>query len=74
MFSTVRDIMSTMGGYLDYRGGYHNACWDIMSTVGRYNLLLFEYPHSTEHPSWYVAAPSLNLNHCVSNLLLIVDL
>ena len=26
------DIMSTLGGYLEYRGGYHEG--DILSTVG----------------------------------------
>ena len=26
--------MSTMGGYLEYRGGYHDKCGDILSTVG----------------------------------------
>ena len=35
MFSIVGDIMIYVG--------------DIMSTVGE-NLLLFEYPHGTEHP------------------------
>ena len=36
MFSTVGDIMSTMGDYLEHRG-------DIMSTVGGYHPLKFEY-------------------------------
>ena len=31
-------------------GGYHDAPGVIMSTVGE-NLLLFEYPDGTEHPS-----------------------
>ena len=26
--------MSTVGGYLEYRGGYHDKCGDILSTVG----------------------------------------
>ena len=25
--------MSTVGGYLEYRGGYHDKCGDILSTV-----------------------------------------
>ena len=35
VFSTVGDIMSTVGGYLEYRGGcslpwgYHDACGGI---------------------------------------------
>ena len=35
--STV-GVFSTMGGYhplkFEYRGGYHDTCGDIMSTVG----------------------------------------
>ena len=44
------------GDYLEYRGRYHDARRDIMSTVGavQYSggktLLLFEYSHGTEHP------------------------
>ena len=41
MFSTLEDIMSTVGGYYECSGGYHEytrGCsvhWeDIMSTVG----------------------------------------
>ena len=26
--------MSTLGGYLEYRGGYHDKCGDILSTMG----------------------------------------
>ena len=57
VFSTVGDIMSTVGGYLEYRGGC-SVPWgdimmhvgDIMSTVegvqyrGGKSQLLFEYP------------------------------
>ena len=28
------DIMSTVGGYLEYRGGYHDKCGDILSNLG----------------------------------------
>ena len=31
--STVGDILSTVGG-VQYRGGYHDKCGDILSTVG----------------------------------------
>ena len=34
VFSTVGDIMSTVGGYLEYRGGCSIPWGDIMSTVG----------------------------------------
>ena len=27
-------MCSTVGGYLEYRGGYHDKCGDILSTVG----------------------------------------
>ena len=56
VFSTVGDIMSTVGGYLEYRGGCSVPCadimmhvGDIMSTVGGvqyrggYHPLKFEY-------------------------------
>ena len=33
MFSTVGDIMSTAGGYVEYRGGHSGPWGDIMSTV-----------------------------------------
>ena len=39
VFSTVGDIVSTVGSYLEYRGGYHDACGDIMSTVGVFSTL-----------------------------------
>ena len=37
ILSTVVDILSTMGD-VQYHGGggYHDACWDIMSTMGGY--------------------------------------
>ena len=40
VFSTVGNIMSTVGGYLEYRGGcsvpwgYHDKCGDILSIRG----------------------------------------
>ena len=43
--STVGDIMSTVGGYLEYRGGvryrggYHDKCGDILSTVGVFSTV-----------------------------------
>ena len=46
------------GGYLEYRGSVQYR-GDIMSTMegvqyhGGKNLLLFEYPHGTEHPPRY---------------------
>ena len=43
------DILSAMRD-VQYRGGYHDTCGDIISTVGGYHLLLFEYLHGTEHP------------------------
>ena len=56
VFSTVGDIMSTVGGYLEYRGGCSVPWGDIMmhvgdimstvgvfSTVGGYHPLKFEY-------------------------------
>ena len=54
--------MINVGGYLEYRGGVqyregYSVRGDIMSTVvgvqycGGINLLLFEYPHCTEHPT-----------------------
>ena len=39
------DIMSTVGGYLEYhggvqyRGGYHDKCGDILSTVGVFSTV-----------------------------------
>ena len=33
VFSTVGDIMSTVGGYLEYRGGC-SVLWGIMINVG----------------------------------------
>ena len=55
ILSTVGDIMINVGDILSnvgdtqYRGGYHDAPGDFMSTVGLFNtvgenLLLFEYP------------------------------
>ena len=37
MFSTVGDIMSTVGGYLEYRGGCSVPWGDIMMHVGGYH-------------------------------------
>ena len=45
MLSTVREIMSIAGvilstvGDTQYRGGYHDACGDIMSTVGVFSIV-----------------------------------
>ena len=39
VFSTVGDIMSTVGRYLEYRGGYHDKCGDILSTVGVFSTM-----------------------------------
>ena len=36
VFSTVGDIMSTVGGYLEYRGGCSVPRGDIMINVGGY--------------------------------------
>ena len=36
------------GGYLEYPGGYSEPCGDSMSTVGDKSSL-FEYTHGTEH-------------------------
>ena len=66
VFSTVGDIMSTVENYLEYRGRYFvpwGISWctwgDIMSTVGRYNLLLFEYHHGTHDtpPTFIMISP-----------------
>ena len=59
MFSTVGDIMINVGDILStvgdthYRGGYHDARGGYHEYSGRKNLLLFEYPHGTEHPPRY---------------------
>ena len=48
-------IMSTVGGYHEHRGGYHEYRGGCSVPWGK-TLLLFEYPHGTEHPprySWY---------------------
>ena len=36
--STVEDILSTVRG-VQYRGGYHNKCGDILSTVGVFSTV-----------------------------------
>ena len=38
VFSTVGDIMSTVGGYLEYRGGCSVPWGDIMMHVGGYHV------------------------------------
>ena len=38
VFSTVGDIMSTVGG-VQYCGGYHDKCGDILSTVGVFSTV-----------------------------------
>ena len=37
VFSTVGDIMSTVGGYHEYRGGISWVPWGVFSTVGGYH-------------------------------------
>ena len=39
MFSTMGDIMSTVRGFLEYRGGYHDKCGDILSIVGMFSTV-----------------------------------
>ena len=65
--STMGDIMSTVGGYLEYRGGYHDACrGDIMSTMqgvqyrGGKGLLLFEYPTVLNTPTVLMISPHVS--------------
>ena len=51
VFSTVRDIMSTVGGYLEYRGGvqycgrYHDKCGGYLEYRGglQYRGGYYEY-------------------------------
>ena len=31
--------MSTVGRYLEYHGGYHDKCGDILSTVGVFSTV-----------------------------------
>ena len=64
LFSTVGDIMTTIGGYLEYHGGYHNARrGDIPCTVrGRGNLLLFKYPYGNEHPPRHDISPCIMIS------------
>ena len=45
-------ILSTVGD-TQYRGGYHDARGGYHEYRGEKDLLLFEYPRSTEHPPWY---------------------
>ena len=56
MFSTVGDIMSTVGGYLEYSGVF-STLGDIMSAVGCSVLwgtqITKDFPQGTEHPPWY---------------------
>ena len=50
MLSIVGGFMSTMGGYLEYRGGVQYR--------GEINVLLFEYPHGTHNiPYMYYNIP-----------------
>ena len=50
------NVMMHLGGYHDASGGYHDASGGYheyhggCSILWGENLLLFEYPHSTEHP------------------------
>ena len=60
ILSTVGDIMSTLRDILStvvdtqYHGGYHDTCGDEyrggVQYRGGYNLLIFEYLHTAEHP------------------------
>ena len=57
VFSTVGDIMSTVGGYFEYRGGYSG-------TVGGYHEYRggVQYRGGTQiterlYPPWYLTAP-----------------
>ena len=57
-------IVSTVGGYLEYRGSIMMHVGDIMSTVRVFitvgkNLLSFEYPHGTEHPTVLMISPHM---------------
>ena len=48
VFSTVGDILSTVGD-VQYRRGYRDTCGEYHEYRGGNNLLL-EYLHGTEHP------------------------
>ena len=50
ILSTVGYIMTHMEGYHEYRGGC-SVPWEK-------NLLLFEYPHGTEHPMVLMISPT----------------
>ena len=61
VFSTVGGYYEYRGGYLEYRGGvqyrggYHDKCGDIMSTVGVFSTVGYSnnksfFPHGIEHP------------------------
>ena len=49
VFSTVGDILSTMGGYLEYHGGCSVPWGDIMINVGGY----FEYRGGVQYHGGY---------------------
>ena len=58
----VGDILSTVGD-VQYHGDIMMHVGDIMSTMGVFstvgeNLLLFEYPHGTEHPTVLMISPT----------------
>ena len=61
--------MSTVGGYLEYRGGCSVPWGDIMSTVegvqyrGGKNLLLFEYPTVMNTPTVLMISPHMISPH-----------
>ena len=38
VMNTMGDILSTMGG-VQYRGGNHDKCWDILSTVAVFSTV-----------------------------------
>ena len=52
VFSTVWDILSTVGGYREYHGDVRYR--------GRYNLLLLEYLHGTEPPRYASYSPHVS--------------
>ena len=40
VLSTVGDIMSTVGGYLQYRGGYHDKCGGYLEYRGGFHIMM----------------------------------
>ena len=74
VMSTVGDIMSTMGVILCTVGcsvpwGISQYTWRISWVPWGENLLLFEYPHGTEHPPWYSCY--LHMYHDIPHMFMI---